>query len=46
MNLYKIYNFIKNMLIEEYDKIFVCINENRKKTLPEKRVKKTIEVNQ
>ena len=45
-DLYKIYNFIKNMLIEEYDKIFVCINENRKKTVPEKRVKKTIEVNQ
>lgn len=43
-DLYKIYNFIKNMLIEEYDKIFVCINENRKKTIPEKRVKKTIEI--
>lgn len=43
-NLYKIYNFIKQMLIDEYSKIFVCNNNNRKKEIQEKKVKKTIEI--
>tara|TARA_Y100000816_G_scaffold246092_1_gene194306 strand:+ start:8746 stop:9804 length:1059 start_codon:yes stop_codon:yes gene_type:complete len=44
VDLHKIYNFIKDMLIKEFPRIVVGINENRKKQVVAKKTKKKIEV--
>ena len=43
-DLYKIYNFIKNLLIREFSRIVVALNENRKKIILPKKTKKKIEI--
>ena len=43
-DLYKIYNFIKNLLVKEFSRIVVALNENRKKIILPKKTKKKIEI--